>query len=471
MNAERWIIKLAEFSFLPVLAYFATRTCPYCYSIGFWRVFLPLFCLWIAFIPAFYLCESKCKSSWKSFCYIVTWGCIGWGLGLINIELYAFSLDSVSGSVRVSVIGGSLLLLFKNNFLLRRRFEQAVAGQVVSRSEFGKSKSLVRSSIHSVITVYTMFTALLFFALISYLDVSLNVPQLMRQRAVASFIWDIAIIFAFHTAFALAIAFDVKTTLSMGTQTCIEALSGFVHGEFSRKAPVFGSNEMGTLADAVNQVGSELSEKERIRAIFGKYMNPMVAAKILKCSEGHLEGETKKVALLFMDIEGFTAMSEKTTPAQTVEWLNRHFDCVVRIIHGHNGIIDKFIGDAVLAYFDGESCTHPAESALDAADELIKNKENLLPFGIGLHAGVVVAGNIGSHERLEYTIIGDAVNTVTRIEGLTRTLKAQLLVSDELVQELNGERSESQLRLIDRVTVKGRIEPIQLWTLADGTKS
>lgn len=470
MNAERWNIKLAEFSFLPVLAYFATRTCPYCYSIGFWRVFLPLLALWIVFIPAFFLCESKCKNASRSFFYIVAWGCIGWGLGLINVELYDFRLDSVSGSVRVSVIGGSLLLLFKNNFLLRRRFEQAVAGQVVSRSEFGTSKSLVRTSIHAVITVYTMFTALLFCALISYLDTSLNIPPLMRQRAVSSFIWDIAIIFTFHTAFALAIAFDVKTTLSMGMQTCIEALSGFVHGEFNRRAPLFGNNEMGTLADAVNQVGCELSEKERIRTVFGKYMNPVVASKILKSSEGYLEGETKKVALLFMDIEGFTAMSEKTTPAQTVEWLNRHFDCVVRVIHAHNGIIDKFIGDAVLAYFDRESCTHPAESALRAADELIKNKENLLPFGIGLHAGVVVAGNIGSHERMEYTIIGDAVNTVTRIEGLTRTLKAQLLVSNELVQELNGERAEPQLRQIDRMPVKGRLESIQLWTLADEMK-
>jgi class 3 adenylate cyclase len=466
MKSEQWVIKTAEFSFLPVLAHFATRTCPYCYSIGIWRTFLPLLGLWIVLSPIFYFIGTRLKSSVNSAAYIVTWGFLGCALGFINMTVYSFEFESVFGAFRAALVGGTLLTLFNNTFRLRRSFEKAAAGQIVSISEVSDSKSLIRSGIHSVIVVYTMFTILLFFALRYYLDSSLNVPQALRLRAVPVFLSDMLIVFIFHTFFALFIAFDTRRTLSVAMNSNLDVLSAIVRGQLEKRAPPFGKNEMGQLADAVNQVSAELFEKERIRSMFGKYMNPVIASKILSSSEGKLEGETKEVALLFMDIQGFTSLSEKSTPAKTVEWLNTHFNCVVNVIHAHNGIIDKFIGDAVLAYFDSESSSTAVNAALCAAQELVRNSERLLPFGIGLHYGTVVAGNIGSSERLEYTIIGDAVNSVTRIEGLTRATNVHALASQEFVRQFGTEEAPRCLSELGEFTVKGRAKPIQLWALA-----
>lgn len=469
MTLDSWNIKAAEFAFLPVLAYFATRTCPYCYSIGLWKVLLPLICLWVVFFLVTFLIENQLKVGLNSIFYVFTWGLVGLALGLINMSFYQFDYESVFGPTRASLVGGTLLLIFKKNFLLRRSFEQTVLGQEGSINKVSESKSLIRSGIHSVIAVYTLFTVLLLLALSYHLDSSLNVPQAMRLRATSNFLSDIFVIFLFHTIFALLIAFDARKMLSLAMQTNLEVLSGIVRGHFGKRAPNFGKNEMGQLADAINVVGAELSEKERVRSLFGKYMNSTIASKILKSSEGKLEGETKKVALLFMDIQGFTSLSEKNTPARTVELLNTHFNCVVEVIHRRNGIIDKFIGDAVLVYFDSESSSSPVNDALAAAQELIRNRERLLPFGIGLHYGTVVAGNIGSSERLEFTIIGDAVNTVTRIEGLTRLKQVRVLASAQFVHELGSEEAHSCLRELELVTVKGRSEPIHLWTLTDAS--
>lgn len=452
---------------MPVLAYFATRTCPYCYSIGLWKVLLPLLALWVFFTPFFHLVDAIPNKKFASTVYVVNWALIGVGLGLVNVYLYQFDLSSTSGSIRVAVVGGVLLALFRNSFLLRRQFENIIAGQAEPVGEPNTSKSLIESTVHSIIIVYSMFIFLIVCALDSYLNTSGVYPQAMRLRAASSFIVDLVVIFVFHTFFSVLISLDSRRILSIGMNANLDALKEIMDGRFERRVPFFGQNEIGELGQAVNKVGTELSDKERIRSVFGKYLNPVIASKILKKSDGKLEGETKSSALFFMDIQGFTSLSEKNSPAQTVEILNHHFNCVVEILHKHNAIIDKFIGDAVLAYFDFESCETPASSALAAAQEILTKSPSLLPFGIGLHFGVIVAGNIGSSERLEYTIIGDSVNTVTRIEGLTRGRQVRALLSDEFVRELRKEGAQPNLRKQELVQVKGRVEPIQLWILED----
>lgn len=452
---------------MPVLAYFATRTCPYCYSIGLWKVLLPLLAIWVIFTPLFHVVYAIPNKKFASVVYVVNWALIGVCLGLINVYLYQFDLSSTLGSIRVSLAGGLLLAVFRNNYLLRFQFEQIALRADCPSVEIQTSKSLVESTIHAVMIVYSIFTFLVILALSSYLSTSGNYPQAMRARASSNVIADLIVIFLFHTLFSVLIAFESRRTLTIGVRANLDALNEIMDGKFDRRVPFFGRNEIGELAQAVNKVGTELSDKERIRSVFGKYLNPMIASKILKKSDGKLEGETKNAALFFMDIQGFTSLSEKNSPAQTVELLNHHFNCVVELLHKHNAIIDKFIGDAVLAYFDFENCETPACSALAAAQEILTKGSSLLPFGIGLHFGVIVAGNIGSSERLEYTIIGDSVNTVTRIEGLTRGRQVRALLSDEFVRELRKEGAQPNLRKQELVQVKGRVEPIQLWILED----
>lgn len=471
MFSERTAAKLAEIGFLPVLAYFATRTCPYCYALGFSKVFGPLVVFWMAATPLFLWADKHNERPLGRGLYLLSWLLIGCALGLYNITMNSYVLSGAIGSVRAAIAGGFLLLIFREKYFLRRHYEMLSLQQNVGGLLLRTPASLIASGIASVIVVYTLFTALLLSAIYYFLSTSTDIPPDFRERAGSQFLLDLFILFAFHTALSLLISLDVKKSISLALNKNIETLDVIMKGDFSVRVPPLGNNEMGLLADSVNKVGAELSEKERIRSVFGKYINPKIATKILEKSTTALHGEVKQVAIFFMDIEGFTTMSEKQSPERVVELLNEHFKRVVEVIHRHNGIVDKFIGDAILAYFDFESGRSPAQSAFHVAVEVIGMRGQLMSSGIGLHFGTVVAGNIGASERLEYTIIGDAVNAATRIEGLTRSQKAPVLFSEEFRRELESEGVQAPLKKLDEVMVKGRTKPIQLWTLADATSN
>lgn len=469
MFSERTAAKLAEIGFLPVLAYFATRTCPYCYALGFSKVFGPLVVFWMAATPLFLWADKHNERPLGRGLYLLSWLLIGCALGFYNITMNSYVLSGAIGSVRAAIAGGFLLLIFREKYLLRRHFEMISVQNNNTGLVLNTPASLVASGIVSVIAVYTLFTILLVSAIYGFLSTSKDLPVGFRERDVSQFLADLVTLFVFHTVFSVIISLDVKKTISIALNKNIETLGDIMTGEFTARVPSLGNNEMGRLANSVNKVGAELSEKERVRSVFGKYINPKIAAKILGKSTAALQGDVKQVAIFFMDIEGFTALSEQHSPEKIVELLNDHFKRVVEVIHRHNGIVDKFIGDAVLAYFDFESGQTPAQSAYHTAVEVNRLSEQLMPCGIGLHFGTVVAGNIGASDLLEYTIIGDAVNAATRIEGLTRSQKASVLLSDEFRCELESEGVRAPLKKLDEVLVKGKTKPIQLWTLEGAT--
>ncbi len=236
-------------------------------------------------------------------------------------------------------------------------------------------------------------------------------------------------------------------------------------------APVVGVLIAATVAQVANYV-LEGREKKRMRNLFKRYVDDQVIEQILERPELVLQVKRRRISVLFSDIRDFTGRSETMTPEQLVELLNRYFELMVDAIQSERGTVDKFIGDGIMAVFgapldDPDSAYHATRAALamrtalaELNIELEAEGQKPLDIGIGIHTGEAVVGNIGSPERLEYTAIGDVVNTASRIEGLNKRFGSDILISGETLRGLK-ERIPAT-RLTD-THVKGKARAIEVF--------
>lgn len=213
-------------------------------------------------------------------------------------------------------------------------------------------------------------------------------------------------------------------------------------------------------------------ERDRILHIFGQYTAPSVVEELLRAGTG-LESRLRRVSVLFFDIRNFTTFAEQARPEAVVDYLNRLFDATIERVNRHHGIVHQLLGDGFMALF-GAPLSHGNDSrnAVDAAREILDwirtaTAEGTIPptrVGIGVHAGEVVVGLVGSAIHKEYTVTGDVVNVAARIEQLTKQFDANLLVSEAVRAELRDDGVEAQP--IGAIAVRGRKEPIRLFRLA-----
>jgi class 3 adenylate cyclase/HAMP domain-containing protein len=237
---------------------------------------------------------------------------------------------------------------------------------------------------------------------------------------------------------------------------------------------------VGELEKAYNQIKSYafqavLAQKKetRIRNIFQRYVPQEVIDRFFENPEAMLVGDNRVVSVLFCDIRSFTSISEGMMPDDLVNSLNAYFSVMVDIIMNHKGVVDKYIGDAIMAFF-GAPVKHE-DDALQSVMAGIEMSEALDEFnrkqvaggkpefhiGVGLHYGVVTVGNIGTERKMDYTVIGDTVNLASRLEGLTKYYKQELIISESLYRKV---KDEVPCRLLDRVAVKGKRTGTQIFT-------
>lgn len=281
----------------------------------------------------------------------------------------------------------------------------------------------------------------------------------------------------------LAVAFESAVVGVLGTAAVLLVAGGLstwalAHGVWlDMAAPLFG----GAVAFAGAYVGNYLTEgreKQRVRSLFSQYVSPDYVSRLADDYQNvRLGGERIPVTLLFSDIRGFTSLSERLDPETVIELLNEYLDEMAEVVFRHGGTLDKFIGDAVMAFWNApvRVADHPVravEAALDMLDELEALNDRWasddaparLAIGIGINTGEAIVGNIGSlNRKLDYTAIGDTVNLASRLEGLTKAYGSSIIVSEGTRQELP--EGTYDLRPIDEVKVKGKEESVQIYEL------
>jgi len=245
-------------------------------------------------------------------------------------------------------------------------------------------------------------------------------------------------------------------------------------GDFEQRSTFAHDNdEVGDLAQAFNAMADGLKERERLRGTLGRYVSGDVAERILQeKSDAALPGELRHVTVLFLDVRGFTTVAEQLEPAEVLELLNEYFSIVVDRVSARGGSVNKFIGDAAMCIWGAPRLVETPERdavicALEmqaAAADLSKRRRarglTAVGFGIGINCGEAVAGNLGTSVRLEYTVIGDAVNLAQRLESHARA--GEILVSQEIYEKV-----QALVEAVSRepVKLKGKAQPVSLWEI------
>lgn len=244
-------------------------------------------------------------------------------------------------------------------------------------------------------------------------------------------------------------------------------------GNFDYRIPEIRKDELGTLVKSFNRMASELKKKEILSGVFNRYVSPHLAEEILKDPEKiRLGGDRREVTVMFADIRGFTSIARGLPPEETVELLNRYFTVITEVIFRFEGTVDKFMGDCVMSVFGApirieahlEQGLKAAMAVKKAVEELnrVRSSEGAVAFemGIGLASGEVIAGNMGSMARMEYTAVGDTVNLASRLTDLSSG--GDILVSEAVYDAVKGKVEAEEIR---GVVIKGFDHPVTLYNV------
>ena len=253
-----------------------------------------------------------------------------------------------------------------------------------------------------------------------------------------------------------------------------EALLDVEQGDLERDLVVYDGTELGLLQSGFNRMVGGLRDREHLRDLFGRHVGREVAEAAASIGDIELGGETREVSVLFVDLVGSTTYATEHDPAQVVEVLNRFFGVVVDEVDQRKGLVNKFIGDAVLAVFGAPvELEDHAGAALGAARAMARRLAEEVPevgAGIGVATGEAVAGNVGHQQRFEYTVIGDAVNSAARLTDLAKEVPGRVLVAAASVAAAGGEEA-GHWRDHEEVTLRGRDTATATCVLAEPTET
>jgi adenylate cyclase len=271
----------------------------------------------------------------------------------------------------------------------------------------------------------------------------------------------------------LGFALRFASRLGRSVQAISDAADQVKGGKYVNAPVVKTGDEIETLSLHFNEMVRGLEERDRLRDTFGRYVTRQVADHLMK-GNVNLGGELVPVTVLFSDIRSFSSISETMDPRAVLDFLNEYFSGMVESVLHHHGVVDKFIGDAIMAVFgapvpEPEDALNAIKAALEMHTRLHKINENLkqrglpeIKTGIGLHCGQVVAGNMGHAERMEYTVIGDVVNLASRLEGMTKELECDVILSEDLYNQVEQHIEAEPLR---KIKVKGRDQEVMVYRL------
>jgi adenylate cyclase len=298
-----------------------------------------------------------------------------------------------------------------------------------------------------------------------------------EERRAIALNWTITIIAG---VLGLVLAAFITRNLVLPVRRLLSGTKAVEGGDLSIQIQASSADEIATLTESFNTMVAGLREKERIRDMFGKYVDPRVVSGLLEDRLAAAGGEKKNMTVFFSDLVGFTSLCEHLSPEGVVRLLNRYFTVMSEPIRDQHGILDKFIGDAIMAYW-GPPFTKEREHAALACVSALESRARLESFramlpeitglrkGIpevgvrmGLATGDVTVGNIGSELSKGFTVIGDTVNLASRLEGANKEYGTWILMSEE-TRRMAGDAIEA--REIDAIRVVGKTEPVRIFEL------
>ncbi len=272
---------------------------------------------------------------------------------------------------------------------------------------------------------------------------------------------------------AILIVYFFGKTLTTPIIRLVDATREIEKGNFHVGIVPASGDEIGDLTSSFVAMGKGLEEREKLKETFGKFVNKEIAEQVLK-GEIKLGGERKNVAVFFSDIRSFTAISEKLQPEEVVEFLNQYMTRMVNCVNDTFGVVDKYIGDAIMAVWGAPvSRGNDTENAVNGALMMRKalmefnrgrggDKKPIIKIGCGINTGPVLAGQIGSEDRMEYTVIGDAVNLASRIESLNKPFGTDILISTDSYEKVKG---IFRVEPMQKIKVKGKTDPQQIFAV------
>jgi class 3 adenylate cyclase len=299
-------------------------------------------------------------------------------------------------------------------------------------------------------------------------DADLTTQKQHRVTFIAAFLTLLAAILG------LVFSLMVSAGVTRPVRRLLEGAKAVEAGNLDGKVAVTSKDEIGSLTTAFNQMVEQLRLKERIRETFGKYVDPRIVEGLIDRPMMAAEGERRVMTVLFCDLRGFTSTSEGMTPQGLVKVMNRYFSTMSAPIREHEGIIDKYIGDAIMAYWGPPFTDNAAQARLASLAALkmlelvpqlrtelpellgVRSLPNSFDLRIGIATGEVLVGSIGSELMMNYTVMGDTVNLASRLEGANKEYGGRILVSEATIA---GASDAVEAREIDRVAVLGQNRP------------
>jgi len=289
-------------------------------------------------------------------------------------------------------------------------------------------------------------------------------------------------LFAIAGVLGLLVFLVITGRLQTAFRRLAAAFRQTAKGELSDPLPVTSQDEIGDLTTSFNQMVEQLKSKEKLREAFGQFLDPRIVANVVDASSGQLKevAERRSVTIFFSDISNFSGIGEQLTAGNLVRLLNRYFTASTEGIRAHHGIVDKFIGDAVMAFWASpfsEGETHALDgchACLDLRDafakvgreisEITGLRRNVPKFHVrmALATGDTVIGTVGSDTTKSFTVIGDTVNIASRLEGVNKIYGTTILLNEECYHLAE---TGIEAREIDLVTVFGKVEPVRIYEL------
>jgi class 3 adenylate cyclase len=412
---------------------------------------------------------------WKEFrADLFTWLLIG----LFMATSYIFYSQSpvltgfklFLGCISFGLFGGMLCFLSMEKRIIEFMKEMKARVAVTPKRFFSVSKKMLFFMI-TVQGFMVIAILLMVYVDMKHLLSNLNSPDPNIYLGVFK-----EILFAF--AVLLFLSFFILGKYSQNLRAILTLQLGVMedisNGNYDARVPVVSNDEFGLIAAKTNEMTKGLKERDFCQISFGRYMTPEVSHKILK-GEINLEGELRDVTILFCDLRGYTTLVEESEPGEVVHFLNEYFTEMEQTIKQHNGIVLQYIGDEIEAVFGApEDLPNHPEMAVAAALEMRKRLKDLnrrressgkstIAHGIGIHTGKVLAGSVGSPERLTYSMVGDTVNSASRIQELNKTFGTDILVSEGTKELIEGKNFT--FSSLGKVALKGKSREIKVYEL------